>query len=286
MKIAIVTACDSRLFYLLQGLILSIREKAKRPVDICVLDIGLTDNHRAWVEQHVAKVAEPSPKYQFETEYPLKPYMNAQVCRAYLREYFPGYELYFWMDADVWIQDWKSVEHYIRVVQNGSEIAITPEIDRAYHVSFANINNHIRFFHQCYSDIFGRDDADRYASIPMMNSGVFCMKPQSPMWQKFRSSMQLAYKARPHHLSEQLAINRAIHLDNAETGSLKAGLLPATHNWMCNFTRPMRDMKSGDLYTPLVPHMKIGIVHLAADEFRNEYKRKKLLYRQGSYLTD
>ena len=56
---------------------------------------------------------------------------KAQVARPFLPRHFPGYQMYLWIDADAWLQDWRAVELYC-ARRVASSLAITPEIDRAY----------------------------------------------------------------------------------------------------------------------------------------------------------
>jgi hypothetical protein len=53
------------------------------------------------------------------------------------RKYFPGYEVYFHIDADAWVQDWAAVELYIAGARKGV-MAVSPEIDRSFISNYRN----------------------------------------------------------------------------------------------------------------------------------------------------
>jgi len=55
---------------------------------------------------------------------------SRQFSRFYLHEYFPGYENYFWLDSDTWINCPETFEYYLKGV-NEKGFAICPQIDRS-----------------------------------------------------------------------------------------------------------------------------------------------------------
>jgi lipopolysaccharide biosynthesis glycosyltransferase len=107
----IVTAADSKFFELVQGTILSIREKPQgHSVDIGFLDVGCTPEQLQWIGQYVDHIVEPGWNYDIPDIDRQPKYLKALVSRPFLPEYFPGYEVYIWIDADAWVQDWSAIE--------------------------------------------------------------------------------------------------------------------------------------------------------------------------------
>ena len=60
-----------------------------------------------------------------------KEFLKACVCRPFLPQIFPGYDIYFWMDADTWIQNWAGPDLFLQGAAR-KKIALTSQADRAY----------------------------------------------------------------------------------------------------------------------------------------------------------
>ncbi len=286
MSVAIVTACDKNMYELLQGLILSLREQAQRPIELCFLDIGLTVEQRRWVSARVDHICEPRKDLMVPTSHRPEPYMQAQICRPFLREYFPGHDCYFWIDADVWVQDGQALEDYMIALDDPKgrlEIAIAPELHRSYRLIWPEAGTIRRMRYREFEHAFDRRVAAAFCDTPMLNSGVFCAPHDSPFWQRYSWALQVAFQSPPRHLSEQIAANYAVLIHyHPRKKNLKAALMPATHNWMCHYALPTRDPNTGHLTTPDYPHHKLGFVHLAGKSKREKYRQLGLLYRSRS----
>ena len=97
----VVTSADSKFFELVQGTILSIREKPQGySVDIGFFDVGLTPEQLQWMSQYVDYIVEPIWNYEPPDSSNYPNYFKALLSRPFLPEYFPGYEVYIWIDAD------------------------------------------------------------------------------------------------------------------------------------------------------------------------------------------
>ena len=51
--------------------------------------------------------------------------------RPFMKDYFPGYENYIWMDADTEVLDINGIKNLILGVED-KDIAIVPEINESY----------------------------------------------------------------------------------------------------------------------------------------------------------
>ncbi|MFS8889860.1 macrocin O-methyltransferase, partial [Synechococcus sp. R55.2] len=88
----IVTGADSKFFELVQGTILSIREKPQgNSVDIGFFDVGCTPEQLQWIGQYVDYIVEPDWNYNVPDVDKQPRYLKALVSRPFLPEYFPGY---------------------------------------------------------------------------------------------------------------------------------------------------------------------------------------------------
>ena len=128
----ITSGCNAEFFHFFQGLVLSIREKPQgSTIDISVVDLGLSSAQIEWLEDQKVTVANPDWEYGLSASSGFPIGFKALLARLHVRKYFPGYEVYFHIDADAWIQDWFAVEQYIAGARKGV-MAVTPEIDRSY----------------------------------------------------------------------------------------------------------------------------------------------------------
>ena len=52
------------------------------------------------------------------------------TARPFLPRYFPDHDVYLWIDADCWVQQWDAIALFLRGAQR-RPIAVAPEIHRA-----------------------------------------------------------------------------------------------------------------------------------------------------------
>ena len=94
----IISAADTEFFRLLSGLVRSIRATQPEPFPLCVLDCGLEPDQRGWLAVRDVALVEPCWDYTgFEAP---GPWFKAMTARPNLPKWVPGYEMYFWIDAD------------------------------------------------------------------------------------------------------------------------------------------------------------------------------------------
>ncbi|MBV8493759.1 MAG: hypothetical protein JO162_09815, partial [Alphaproteobacteria bacterium] len=120
----IASAADSGYFPLLQDAVASVRA-LNRDVAIGVLDLGLAAAERDWLQEHAARVVRPDWDVDFPGRERTPETLKAQVARPFLPRHFPGHEMYFWLDADAWLQEWRIVELYCKAAGR-DKLAIVP----------------------------------------------------------------------------------------------------------------------------------------------------------------
>jgi hypothetical protein len=108
-ELIIVTAADRGYFPLLQDNVASVRA-LRAEVPIGVLDLGLDADHRTWLEGQAVSIVRPGWDVDFPGQARTPETLKAQVARPFLPRHFPYYEMYLWLDADAWLQDWRAVE--------------------------------------------------------------------------------------------------------------------------------------------------------------------------------
>jgi len=279
----LITAADAGFFPLLRDLLLSVAEHrpdagSRAAVALGVCDLGLTAKQRAWVAGRVDRIVEPGWDLALPEEVQAaKPQLRALTLRPFLPRYFPGYETYLWVDADVWLQNWQGVDFYIRGARS-AHMAATPHVDRAYRFNRAMV----RLRHRTFSAGFGTAEADALAFEHHLNAGVFAARAGSPLWAAWAEVFQSAIDASEGRVvNDQTALNYAWY-----RRGLTVHLLPATCNWPCHMAWPAWDPRSQQFCEPYLPHAPISMLHLTGrtkdrlfDVFCLDGQRRRMSFR-------
>jgi lipopolysaccharide biosynthesis glycosyltransferase len=258
MRTLIVTAANEVFMTQLRGLIASLRQWEPRPfTDLACFDLGFTPASRAWVTRHAAHVV--APEWDLPVAASLraeKPDLRAFTVRPFLPRYFPGYEVYLWIDADAWVQERFALEWYFGVAAEGP-LAIVPHVDRAYRHTpdlVAWRTNRLRAY-------FGQEAGSQALWNMYFNSGVFALSADAPHWALWAKWFKAGLAATKGTLvCDQTALNHALWMEQ-----LPVSPLPALCNWLCHLAPPAFDVERGRFCEPLVPRNLIGILHLSAD---------------------
>jgi hypothetical protein len=260
----VVSAADSGYFPLLQDAVASVRA-LNREVAIGVLDLGLNEAERGWLAGQAARVVRPGWDVEFPRQERTPEALKAQVARPFLPRHFPGHEMYFWLDADAWLQEWRAVELYCAAAGR-ERLAIVPEIDRAYkrHYKRPKLFG-LTLAWKCYREAFGWRVADRLGRNPMVNCGVFALHRDAPHWEAWQRIMTGVLQRTRFFYVEQIALNYAIYAER-----LPVNLLPAYCNWMPGDAAPAFDAQRARFVEPYAPHETIGVMHLAGKEQKEQ----------------
>ncbi|MBV9858687.1 MAG: hypothetical protein JO038_01070 [Alphaproteobacteria bacterium] len=259
-SLLIVSAADRGYFPLLQDTVLSVRAQ-RSDVAIGILDLGLDSGQRDWLDVRVTHIVQPGWDVAFPHRERTPQTLKAQVARPFLPRHFPGYETYFWIDADAWLQDWRVVELYVAAAGHDA-IAIAPEIDRAYKRHYKRPKFlGMTLAWKNYREAFGWRVADRLGRNPMINCGVFALHRDAPHWAAWARAMTQALQRTRFFFVEQTALNYVIFAER-----LPANFLPAYCNWMPGDAAPAFDTVRGLFVEPYAPHEVIGVMHLAGPE--------------------
>ena len=266
-KNVIVSLADANYFLLLQELIRSIKRfKESENIAICILDAGLTQSQKDELSEDVDEIKSAEwdievPGYKVKD----KEWLKSQVSRAFLPKYFPNYQKYLWIDCDAWVNDWSSIELYLKACDDG-KLGITQTIGPGYKITskvnwlvgkLAIIKSQ-NFKHAVKSKI-GYDKARKLAFAPHINIGVFSLEKNSKGWTVWQNNLSKTLKAGNIFGSEGLAINMSVYIDN-----LKTEFLPLNCNWITSNLLPKYDQQKKTFVEPFLPNYKIGIMHLAA----------------------
>ena len=124
-----VTLADEKYFDLLKELINSIKRfPESKNIAICVLDAGLNQTQVDEINNQVDEIKKAEWDIEVSTiKVRGKEWLKSQVSRAFLPKYFPNYKKYLWIDCDAWVNDWNSVELYLKACEKG-KLGITQSI--------------------------------------------------------------------------------------------------------------------------------------------------------------
>lgn len=267
-KTILITAGDHRVMPVLKGLIRSLEAfPGRQDVEIGCLDVGQTDEDRAWLAAHDVIVVEPTTHFGVPIER-LKPYERAVVARPFLRDYFPDRDVYIWIDSDVWLQGWWVIDAYRQgALETG--IAIAHERERAYAFQgwlFAWFAKHLVLG-------YGPLDGAWLLSRAHLNAGLFAMRTDSPHWamwaEHYRAAWDRTSLFTPH---DQFSLNRLVHGGATSSPAVRATILPPRYNWICDRGRPMWNDAESALCEPYPPYRVIGAVHLAGPGKTTKYQ--------------
>lgn len=258
MKIMIVTGCNEAHAPLIRGLVGSLSNAGiLNEASLGVLDVGLSPQTRSWLAQYNATMVVPEWDLPIHPDLRLsKPHLRALTARPFLPKYFPGYDIYMWMDSDTWIQRKEIFYWYITAAQSGS-IAITPQMDRLYRRN----DQAFKWRRERMEKYFGKTESDLFNYLPYANSGVFALQADALHWQGWAKCFKAGLEATDGLVvSDQTALNWLLW-----QGKMSIYPLPAICNWLCHLSRPIYDYTSGLLYEQLLPHQELGIIHMTAE---------------------
>ena len=263
----IVSLADSNYFDLLNELVDSIKKfPESNNIDISILDAGLLDEQKKILSTKVKQIVNA----EWDIEVPgykvgEKEWLKSQVSRAFLPKYFPGYNKYLWIDCDAWVQDWSSIELYLKACDSG-KLGITQTIGPGYRImskvkwlfgKFAIVKS--QNFKHAVSSKIGLEKARKLAFAPHINIGVFSLEENSSCWKSWQENLKTTLSSGKIFGSEGLAINMSVYIDEVETE-----FLPLNCNWIASNLLPKYDEKNQIFVEPYLPNYKIGIMHLAA----------------------
>jgi len=255
----LVTGSDSRYFPLMQEAIRSVRDKSEGAgIDLGVLDCGLSPPEADWCRDQRAHLVEPGWDVAFGPGLSVHASFRAMTARPHLRRYFPGYDVYVWLDADVWVQDWAAVALFIEAACLG-DIAIVPELHRSYRNTRDRRDDYETANGAAYAAAYGDKAARHLIRYPLNNAGVFAISAQSRAWEIWAAALADAAQ-RSVNMIDQISLNAAIH-----HGRIREVRLPATCNWIAHLATPVWHSGKHAFVEPDPPHERIGILHLTLD---------------------
>lgn len=271
MKIAIVSLADSKYFHLLDELVDSIHSHSQsQDIKICILDGGLKKEQVQNLEKKVFQIKIPNIDFQISRiGLEKKPYLMGICARLFLREIFPDFDKYIWLDSDAWVNSWNAIELLLKASNQG-KLAISSMSDR-HTGRVLRVNWFLRSlgfiksqnFKHAISSGYSLSISQKVGLEPHLNAGVFCLEKNSQFWDIWLKEFKFAVKKGRIFGSDQIALNIAVHILNQPVDILPhyCNWIPYVTNDVCVNTKfSEKDNLFVEKFTPNHP---IGIMHLA-----------------------
>lgn len=263
-KAIVVTGCDAAHYELATDLLASLRDACGEAVTIGFIHVGDVPVPSAieTVADHLFHVSDDRFLSDQRRGFRLA-YLG---IKARLPEFFPGYEVYIWLDGDTWVQNAAGLGQIVESAQY-ADICMHPERDPNY-----TIQDHSRvYLRYVYELLYGPDEANRYVDHASINSGVFAAKATSPLWRLWQEALE-DVRARAGdradiHFSDQIPLHRLV-----VSGQLTLAPLRAVNNWLTMLSLPAVNFERKRLLAPTYPFEEINIIHLIGDTKHKRYR--------------
>ena len=263
-KTIAITGGDAAYFDLLRECVGSLRATPEgQTMALGILDCGLTGEQRAWLAAQGAIFVAPAWDFDFPARARLKDGYKALTARPFLPRYFPGFDLYFWIDADCWVQQGDALALFQRAARTGA-LAVAPEIHRSMRhyrhawKEFSTVNG------AAYEAAFGRETAERLIRYPLINAGVFALQAGAPHWRGWADLLGYALQ-RSADMTDQIALNVLVY-----DHGFACEPLPSRCNWPVHHATPAWDAERNLFVEPAMPYEPLGILHLTIHTKRLE----------------
>lgn len=266
-RVVFISSADTKFFSLLREMLDSLDRlpQAEMPAyDLAIFDLGLSPEDREWLAQRNATIVVPRPHDGLgSVDRPLE---LAFLVRPYLREYFPDYDIYVWIDSDVWLQTPEALHALIDGAASKG-MAIAHENERGYRFQRKLFLWTAKHFLLGYGVARGLWLLTR----PHLNAGMFAIRHDAPHWAawaaRYRAAIERTGKLTPH---DQFALNQAIYQDKLPTE-----ILSPRANWICDRGVPMWNDEAQEFCEPYPPYRRISALHLAGPGKRTVYRIRR-----------
>lgn len=275
-KNVIVTGSDKKYYPFLKNLVNSLINSNSLDIcDLCILDV---EDNSQYLEELDSKITKKK-KANFNLNILFKDrqdWFKLLTERPFMKDYFPGYDKYIWMDADTEVLSNDGIKNIIDACDD-KDLAIAPEINESYvfknskfgikkiFKSFYKISGwSFKNYRKYFSDRIGEDLFFK----PLFNNGIFCLKSTSKIWDLWKTEYQGALnKAKTSYgiKTDQLSLNKIIY-ENFE----KISILDSTNNWLVSRSEKIKRINN-DFFTPSFPNRKINILHYTQLNFDDNF---------------
>lgn len=248
-----VTGSSSMYFELVRGLLKSLAPHRPRfGFDLVVLDFGLQPAQIEELGHLGASVVRPWWCFDVPRKFADTPHNHAYGARCYLPTLVPGYDIYFWVDADAWVQDDRFYESFVGPARQG-QLAIVHEKEPVYPHEWKLIRWSLG------NMVLGYGPVDGVLAWlgRHVNNGVFAMRGDHPAWKLWARRFEQGV-----HRSGKIIFDQHSLLVCLERDRVPVTYLGGAFNWICSRAQPTVDARQR-LCVPYPPYEPISIVQLA-----------------------
>jgi len=229
---------------------------------IGLLDLGLDAEQKSKFENRGVRVVKPDASVTAH----LAPLINtgqafACVARLDVRDYFPGFEVYVWFDADAWVQSPEFLGAFIAGAR-ARGAAVARENGVGYR--FSNIER--RWWYGNMLALYGRFLGTYLCIRSSINIGVLAIDATAPHWLLWKKRVWEAVERVKRLDIEQHAFFATFYFDH-----LDVQFMPARFNWICTLSTPVWDADRGLFCVPGKRQDPISVLHLAGPAKTREY---------------
>jgi len=236
---------------------------------VACVDLGLEPPERRWLEQHGVEILPVRHHFTLPQGYPN--WHDGYLVQPFLREILPDWDIYLWIDADIWFQDGRAIAACLAGAQRDG-FAIASEATPDYRVQLwlqAWMTKH-------FIRGFGLLEGLWLSAQPHLNSGFYALRADAPHWeawtQAFAEAIRRTGDGTPHG---QFAMNQLVHGRLFGRGRMRATILEPWANWICDRGVPMWNDEAGAFCEPRAPYRIISALHLAGPGKRTTYRIRR-----------
>ncbi len=269
--VMLVTASDSRFMPFLRGMLASLGDRlGGAGLSAACFDIGLDAADQDWLRGCGIAVVTPRAHLGVDASR-VRPALLSFLARPFLQEYFPGHDVYLWIDSDVWLQDQAVLDAYVAgALADG--MAITHEREPSYRFQAWLLGWTGKHLWRGY----GAVDTAWLLTRRHVNAGFFAIRAGAPHWaawaERYEAAIRRTGDLVPH---DQFALNHALHGEPPGRHAVRARLLAPRFNWICDRGVPMWNDRSEAFCVPRPPYQPIGALHLAGPAKKTVYRVRR-----------
>jgi hypothetical protein len=260
----VITGCDAKFYPYMEECLNSLVEmNIDAKADIAILDLGLSADQVNILKSRGFIVKTPTwPSYVSE-EAKKMAHQIGLVARTALREYFPGYSVYLWFDADAWAQ----TPEFFDTLVGGA-------LDKGAAVIRENGSNYKRDFMYTkwwfgnMMTAYGVMNGLKVCFKPSINIGILALSDKAPHWEAWIRYYQEFIRKRGK-VNNQHSFNAALELEH-----LPHFLAPARTNWITTLSTPMWNSELNMVCEPNKGAIPLSVIHLAGPKKDAPYALK------------
>lgn len=263
-RVTIVTGADDRYAPLAEELIASVRaHPSLNAIDLSLIATGMSPDVADRLRPAVNNMADGAWNIAHAGQRAGKrDWLMARVNKLFTRDYFPGYDVYIWIDADAWVCDPMAIDWLLEGVRRaglavGYDDTPTSALDlevRAWVGGWA-LGRTYCLKHARRARL-SPAELRRLATARPFNNGVFALAGDAPHWPVIQENMARLVRKGRIFGANQMAIVMAAHLDG-----LPIEIMPHACNYL---DVPRVCARTGVFVEATLPHHRVGILHLAS----------------------